>query len=93
MLGGRSGRCLSILWTVTLIIFNSLGSTIRPLVEQSLDVVRGIAADGCVHQEQTFHNSTKTREGINCDAIDPTSTAHSERDKLAHSICLETELV
>lgn len=77
-----------ILWTVTLITLNSLGSTSHPQVEESLDL-----ADVRVHQQQTFHNSTKTREGINCDAHRSVSTAHSQGDKLAQSICLETDLV
>lgn len=82
-----------ILWTVTLITLNSLGSTSHPQVEESLDLAKRKAADVRVHQQQTFHNSTKTREGINCDAHRSVSTAHSQGDKLAHSICLETDLV
>lgn len=82
-----------ILWTVTLITLNSLGSTSRPQAEQSLDLAKRKAADGRVHQQQTFHYSTKTREGINCDAHRSVSTAHSQKDKLTHSICLETDPV
>lgn len=38
------------------------------------------------------HSTTrqKTREGINCDAHRSVSSGHSQRDRLAHSICLET---
>lgn len=86
-------KSLLILWTVTLITLNSPGSTSRPQAEQSLDLARRKAADGRVHQKQTFHNSTKTREGINCDAHRSVSASHGQRDKLADSICLETDLV
>lgn len=82
-----------ILWTVTLITLNSQRSTSYPLVEQSLDWATRKESDGCVHQQQTFHNSTKTREGINCDAHRSVSISHSQGDKLAHSICLETDLM
>lgn len=63
------------------------GSTSRPQAEQSLDRAQRKAADGRVHQQQTFHNLTKTREGINCDVHRSVGTAH----KLAHSICRETD--
>lgn len=79
-----------ILRTVTLITLNSLGSTTCPPAEQNLDLAQRKAGDGRIHQQQTFHNSTKTRERINCDAHRSGSTAHSQRDKPAHSICLET---
>lgn len=82
-----------ILWTVTLITLNRLGSTSRPQAEQSLGLAKSKAADGRVHQQQTFHNSTNTRKGINFDAHRSVSTAHSRGDKLALSICLETDLV
>lgn len=61
--------------------------------ELSLALATKKAGDKRVNRQQTFHNLTKTREGINCDAHRSVSTARGQGDKPGHWICQETDLL